>query len=90
MCSLMVAEMEHAPFTHPVDRMHSVGGDGERAGAPVMGLGIGLAVLSLPAYHICSDPVQSLAVTLTLGAAVWWSWTVRERTPFPPPAEESD
>ena len=79
-----------APFTHPVDRMHAVGGEGERAGAPVLGLGIGLAIVSLPAYSLCADPLRSLGLTLVLAGLVAWSWAIRERTPFPPPPEESE
>jgi ABC-2 type transport system permease protein len=77
-----------APFTHPLDRMHAVGGEGDRAGAPVFGLGIGLAIASLPAYLFLSAPLPAATALLILGVAVAGAWRTSEHEPFPVPSEE--
>lgn len=77
-----------APFIHPQDRMHSVGGEGDREGSPVFGLGIGLAILSLPAYLYLNSPVPAAAAATMLTLAVIGTWRIRRHDPLPVPVEE--
>jgi ABC-2 type transport system permease protein len=77
-----------APFTHPPDRMHAVGGEGDRAGAPVFGLGIGLAIASLPAYLLLREPAAAASAFFVLVFAVALAWRIRGHEPFPLPLEE--
>ncbi|MBL8899339.1 MAG: hypothetical protein JNM84_17010 [Planctomycetes bacterium] len=77
-----------APFTHPPDRMHAVGGEGDRAGVNVFGLGIALAIASLPAYEFLNAPLAALSAFAVLALAVGLAWRVREHSPFTVPSEE--
>ncbi|MBK9387251.1 MAG: hypothetical protein IPN34_20740 [Planctomycetes bacterium] len=82
------AAVGSAPFTHPPDRMHAVGGEGDRAGMNVFGLGIGLAIASLLAHRFLGAPLAAASAFLVLGIAVAMSWRLREHEPFPLPSEE--